>query len=49
MQVKCGDKFENEVVQRFNKCALSENNCVGKRVEDATDWPVRCPHCLVFS
>ena len=40
MQIACGDKYENEVVQKFNKCALSVNGCVPKRIDSVMEWPV---------
>ena len=40
MQIGCGDKYENEVVQKFNKCALSVNGCVPKRIDSVMEWPV---------
>jgi violaxanthin de-epoxidase len=39
-QIECGDTYENEVVQKFNKCALSVNGCVPKRVDSVMEWPV---------
>lgn len=40
LQIDCGDKYENEVVQKFNKCALSVNNCVPRRIDSVMEWPV---------
>jgi len=30
-QIKCGDNFENDVVDEFNSCALSSKRCVPQR------------------
>ncbi|GMI22995.1 hypothetical protein TeGR_g7598 [Tetraparma gracilis] len=38
-QIKCGDVFENDVVTDFNKCALSDKNCVPQRPDDGS-YPV---------
>lgn len=40
VQIDCGDKYENEVVQKFNKCALSVNGCVPRRIDSVMEWPV---------
>ncbi|CAM9150516.1 unnamed protein product, partial [Ascophyllum nodosum] len=38
-QIRCGDLFENEVVGKFNACAVSKKNCVKQRQDDGS-WPV---------
>lgn len=35
-QIKCGDIFENEVVGEFNKCAVSDMDCVPTRSDDGS-------------
>mmetsp|Transcript_135559 Transcript_135559/g.343007 ORF Transcript_135559/g.343007 Transcript_135559/m.343007 type:complete len:377 (+) Transcript_135559:1721-2851(+) len=46
-QIKCGDNFENEVVDEFNACALSSKRCVPQRPDVGplpgdSDWtPVK--------
>mmetsp|Transcript_32599 Transcript_32599/g.75013 ORF Transcript_32599/g.75013 Transcript_32599/m.75013 type:complete len:482 (-) Transcript_32599:70-1515(-) len=47
-QIKCGDIFENQVVGEFNKCALSEKNCVPQRQDDGS-YPVPPSSALVQS
>mmetsp|Transcript_42177 Transcript_42177/g.83013 ORF Transcript_42177/g.83013 Transcript_42177/m.83013 type:complete len:441 (+) Transcript_42177:104-1426(+) len=38
-QIKCGDTFDNEVIGKFNDCAVSQKKCVPQRADDNT-WPV---------
>jgi len=45
-QIKCGDIFENNVVGEFNKCALSDMNCVPQKPDD-NSYPVPKPGLLV--
>jgi len=45
-QIKCGDTFENEVVGEFNKCAVSDMDCVPTRPDDGS-YPVPAPEALV--
>jgi violaxanthin de-epoxidase len=33
-QIKCGDTFENEVVGRFNTCAVSQKKCVPQKQDE---------------
>eukprot|EP00980_Cylindrotheca_fusiformis_P006961 scaffold1469_cov119-Cylindrotheca_fusiformis.AAC.5 len=45
-QIKCGDLFENEVVGEFNKCVVSDMNCVEQKPDDGS-YPVPDPSILV--
>jgi len=45
-QIKCGDIFENTVVGEFNKCAVSDMDCVPTRPDDGS-YPVPPPEVLV--
>jgi len=45
-QIKCGDIFENEAVGEFNKCAVSDMDCVPTRPDDGS-YPVPAPELLV--
>lgn len=45
-QIKCGDVFENDVVGEFNKCALSDMNCVPQKPDD-NSYPVPASETLV--
>lgn len=47
-QIKCGDLFENSVVDRFNECAVSQKKCVPKKNDEGT-FPVPEPSALVKS
>jgi violaxanthin de-epoxidase len=38
-QIKCGDLFENEVVGKFNACAVSQKKCVPQKQDDGS-YPV---------
>lgn len=38
-QIKCGDTFENEVVGRFNTCAVSQKKCVPQK-QDEGEYPL---------
>lgn len=38
-QIKCGNLFENDVVGEFNKCAVSDKDCVPQRQDDGS-YPV---------
>jgi len=45
-QIKCGDIFENKVVGEFNKCAVSDMDCVPTRPDDGA-YPVPAPEKMV--
>uniref|UniRef100_A0A0D9W425 VDE lipocalin domain-containing protein n=1 Tax=Leersia perrieri TaxID=77586 RepID=A0A0D9W425_9ORYZ len=45
-QIKCGDLFENSVVDEFNECAVSRNKCVPRK-SDVGEFPVPDPSALV--
>lgn len=45
-QIKCGDKFENKVVGEFNKCAVSDMDCVKQKPDDGS-YPVPKPEVVV--
>eukprot|EP00898_Chlorokybus_atmophyticus_P009241 jgi/Chlat1/947/Chrsp108S01377 len=45
-QIKCGDLFENKVVDEFNKCAVSDKKCVPQK-PDENLYPVPPPTALV--
>ncbi|XP_062184186.1 violaxanthin de-epoxidase, chloroplastic isoform X2 [Phragmites australis] len=45
-QIKCGDLFENRVVDEFNECAVSRKKCVPKK-SDIGEFPVPDPSALV--
>lgn len=45
-QIKCGDIFENEAVGEFNKCAVSDMDCVPTRPDDGS-YPVPSPDVVV--
>lgn len=45
-QIKCGDIFENTVVGEFNKCAVSEMDCVKQQADDGS-YPVPAPDKVV--
>ncbi|GAB4855810.1 Violaxanthin de-epoxidase, chloroplastic [Ancistrocladus abbreviatus] len=45
-QIKCGDLFENNVVDEFNDCAVSQKKCVPQK-SDVGDFPVPDPGVLV--
>ncbi|KAJ7978216.1 Violaxanthin de-epoxidase [Quillaja saponaria] len=47
-QIKCGDLFENNVVDEFNECAVSRKKCVPKK-SDVGEFPVPDPAVLVQS
>ncbi|KAG8648056.1 violaxanthin de-epoxidase, chloroplastic isoform X2 [Manihot esculenta] len=47
-QIKCGDLFENTVVDEFNECAVSRKKCVPKK-SDVGEFPVPDPAVLVKS
>lgn len=38
-QIKCGDTFENEVVGRFNTCAVSQKKCVPQKQSEG-EYPL---------
>lgn len=46
MQIKCGDLFENSVVDEFNECAVSRKKCVPKK-SDVGEFLVPDPAVLV--
>ncbi|KAJ4851295.1 Violaxanthin de-epoxidase, chloroplastic [Turnera subulata] len=45
-QIKCGDLFENSVVDQFNECAVSRKKCVPKK-SDVGEFPAPDPAVLV--
>jgi len=45
-QIKCGDIFENKVVGEFNKCAVSDMDCVPTRPDDGA-YPIPPPENMV--
>ncbi|XP_050225339.1 violaxanthin de-epoxidase, chloroplastic [Mercurialis annua] len=45
-QIKCGDLFENSVVDQFNECAVSRKKCVPQK-SDVGEFPVPDPAALV--
>ncbi|XVF57005.1 hypothetical protein PTKIN_Ptkin06aG0167900 [Pterospermum kingtungense] len=45
-QIKCGDLFENSVVDEFNECAVSRKKCVPQK-SDIGEFPVPKPAVLV--
>ncbi|KAL8171816.1 hypothetical protein V2J09_023620 [Rumex salicifolius] len=47
-QIKCGDLFENSVVDEFNECAVSRKKCVPMK-SDVGEFPVPDPSVLVKS
>ncbi|XP_019418765.1 PREDICTED: violaxanthin de-epoxidase, chloroplastic [Lupinus angustifolius] len=47
-QIKCGDLFENKVVDEFNECAVSRKKCVPTK-SDVGDFPVPNPDVIVKS
>nr|CAB3484269.1 unnamed protein product [Digitaria exilis] len=44
--IKCGDLFENSVVDEFNECAVSRKKCVPRK-SDVGEFPVPDPSALV--
>ncbi|KAE9593546.1 putative violaxanthin de-epoxidase [Lupinus albus] len=47
-QIKCGDLFENKVVDEFNECAVSRKKCVPTK-SDVGDFPVPNADVIVKS
>ncbi|KAL6132451.1 hypothetical protein ACLB2K_064694 [Fragaria x ananassa] len=47
-QIKCGDLFENSVVDEFNECAVSRKKCVPMK-SDVGEFPIPDPSALVQS
>ncbi|KAD3336230.1 hypothetical protein R6Q59_028542 [Mikania micrantha] len=45
-QIKCGDLFENSVVDQFNECAVSRKKCVPRK-SDVGEFPAPDPNSLV--
>ncbi|KAM0935871.1 putative violaxanthin de-epoxidase [Dioscorea sansibarensis] len=45
-QIKCGDLFENNVVDEFNECAVSRKKCVPRK-SDVGEFKVPDPSALV--
>ena len=45
-QIECGNIFENDVVGEFNKCALSEMDCVPQRKDDGS-YPIPAKDIVV--
>ena len=48
MQIRCGDLYAGEVVEKFNKCAITKHNCVAARV-DVNKYPEPPNSALVSS
>lgn len=48
LQIKCGDLFENSVVDEFNECAVSRKKCVPRK-SDLGEFPAPDPSVLVKS
>ncbi|KAI3958306.1 hypothetical protein MKW92_007934 [Papaver armeniacum] len=46
LHIKCGDLFENRVVDEFNECAVSRKICVPQK-SDVSEFPVPDPSALV--
>lgn len=47
-QIKCGNLFENTVVDEFNECAVSRKKCVPQK-SDVGEFPIPDPAVLVKS
>ncbi|RXH82536.1 hypothetical protein DVH24_036877 [Malus domestica] len=47
-KIKCGDLFENKVVDEFNECAVSRKKCVPMK-SDVGEFPIPDPAALVKS
>ncbi|XP_068660567.1 violaxanthin de-epoxidase, chloroplastic-like [Aristolochia californica] len=47
-QIKCGDLFENSVVDEFNECAVSSKKCVPQK-SDVGEFPIPDASALVKS
>jgi violaxanthin de-epoxidase len=47
-QIKCGDKFDNPVIGEFNKCAVSDMECVPRRADDGS-YPIPSDDKMVKS
>ena len=45
-QISCGNLFENDVVGEFNKCAVSDMDCVPQKQDD-NSYPIPSPDKLV--
>lgn len=45
-QIKCGDIFDNPVIGDFNKCAVSDMDCVKQKPDDGS-YPVPAPSAFV--
>ena len=45
-QIECGNLFENDIVGEFNKCALTEMDCVPQRKDDGS-YPIPSPEVVV--
>jgi violaxanthin de-epoxidase len=45
-QIKCGDIFDNPVIGEFNKCAVSDMDCVPTRPDDGS-YPIPPPENVV--
>ncbi|KAI8535851.1 hypothetical protein RHMOL_Rhmol10G0206700 [Rhododendron molle] len=45
-QIRCGDLFENNVVDEFNECAVSRKKCVPRK-SDVGEFPVPDPNTTV--
>ena len=45
-QIRCGDNFENDVVGKFNACAVSQKKCVPQK-QDEGEYPVPAPEGMV--
>lgn len=46
LQIRCGDIFENNVVDEFNECAVSRKKCVPQK-SDVGEFPVPDPNTTV--
>lgn len=46
LQIRCGDLFENSVVDEFNECAVSRKKCVPRK-SDVGEFPVPDPNTTV--
>ena len=44
-QVKCGDRYEDAAIQRFDTCAVTENKCVPTKA-DTGQYPAPCPDAI---
>lgn len=47
-QIRCGDNFEDDVVGKFNKCAVSEKKCVPQKPNE-NEYPLPSTDSMVKS